>query len=317
MQVVEAKRLVLDGIFRDLQLSGVPVIVDPKSPDPKDPGKFIIDGKIARVVHFYSGWHPHINLAWFSGSYDMPKIQGSGFYWYVFAIPTLGRLKTDHYLICDYLQVRDWVLEFAAPLGNTHRDHNVWRADIRVDRGFSNESQAYFRWGDEPLGEWQYPSRIVRLDNIAVVAESRFITSEGKHIGSFGIGGESEAHRRLKLYVAKTPDLLSLSSSAESEIEHLFCTGDRVDVLYNNHGPLRTVVEVEIEGAENIVVGIHQAIKYRSLAAAESSLGILSPDVQAFVVSYGDGGEKSHRLARAYDVNLLTVDRRRILAPAG
>jgi hypothetical protein len=317
MKVIEAKRLVLDGIFRDIRLASLSVEVDSTSPDPTDPGKFVIDGKPARVVHHYSGWHPHINLSWFSGSYDMPKIQSAEFYWYVFAIPSLGRLKSNHYLICDYLQVRDWVLEFAAPGGNTHQDHNDWRADIRVDRGLSDESQAYFRWGDEPSEEWLFPSRIVRLDNIAVVAQNELITSMGKRIGSYGIGGESEAHRRLKLYVAKKPDLLSLSSNAVSEIEHRFCTGDRVDVLFNNHGPLRTVVEVEIEGTENIIVGIHQAIKYRSLAAAESSLGILSPEVKAYVVSYGDGGVQSHQLARAYDVDLLTVDRRHVLAPAG
>jgi hypothetical protein len=43
-----------------------------------------------------------------------------------------------------------------------------------------------------------------------------------------GEGGESEAHRRLKLYVARHPALLDLRPDAVFEMEHEFGTGDRV-----------------------------------------------------------------------------------------
>ena len=65
-----------------------------------------------------------ISLGWFSGGYDEPVINRGAFYWYVFAIPNLGRYRTDHYFVCDYLQMREWVLAFTAPLGNTHRNRS-------------------------------------------------------------------------------------------------------------------------------------------------------------------------------------------------
>jgi len=247
---------------------------------------------------------------------DLPIIQKSSFYWYVFAIPALGRLSRSHYLICDYFQVRDWVLQFGAPLGRDHKHHKDWRADIRVDHGLSGETQAYFRWGDEPIGEWLYPDRIVSLDNIGAVANSDLITELGLHVGSTAAGGESEAHRRLKLYIAQNPKLLSLSDNAVPEIEHRFITGDVVDVLFKNHGPLRTVAEIELSGTENIIVGIHQAIKYRSLAAAESNIGLYEmEDPRAHVISYEDVKQIAHDLAGAYNVSLLTVDKKLVLAP--
>jgi len=78
----------------------------------------------------------------------------------------------------------------------------------------------------------------------------------GKFVGTTAAGGASEAHRRLKLYVARTPALLHVRPDAVSELEHEFCTGD----------------EVELGGEQNLIVGVHQAIKYRSLAAAERTI---------------------------------------------
>lgn len=315
MNVAQAKKLVLDGIFADIRRTGVPALVEPQSPDPTDPGKFMLNGKTARVIHHFSGWHVPINLSWFSGSFDQPKINRGSFFWYTFAIPQLGQMKRPHYLLCDYLQVRDWVLEFAAPKGRDHRDHSDWLANIVVDRGLSNETQAYFRWGDEPVGLWIFVSRVVGLDNIEAAANQALLANLGKKVGTVTPTGESEAHRRLKLFVSERPTLLGLNPSAIGEVEHPFCTGDRVDVLFNNHGPIRCVVEIELEAPDQILVGIHQAIKYRSLAAAEIRLPIRLPDVAACVVAYGQPDSDCQELARPYDVGLLQVHKELVLAP--
>jgi hypothetical protein len=315
MTVSEAKSLVLQRIYEDIKQSGVPAQVNPNSPDPSDPGKFSINNQAARVIHHFSGWHVPIALSWFGGSYDKPKINRDNFHWYVFAIPTFDRYKSTHYLIVDYLQMRDWVLEFEAPKGNDHRDHSDWLANVVVDRKVSNETEAYFRWGDEPAGVYKYLSRVVRLDNIEAAANQQLLASLGKKVGAVGANGESEAHRRLKLYVSQRPTLLGLRETAISEIEHSFCTGDRVDVLFNNHGPKRCVVEVELESPEGILVGIHQAIKYRSLAAAESMLPIKLPDVDGLVVSYGKADSSCIELAAPYDIRLLQVEKDKVLEP--
>ena len=93
MTFAEAKNLILHGISTDIAARTAPVMVEGSPPNEPDEAKFLINGKLAHLVSFFSGWHVPINLKWFSGSYDQPQIQGSAFYWYAFAIPTLGRLK--------------------------------------------------------------------------------------------------------------------------------------------------------------------------------------------------------------------------------
>jgi hypothetical protein len=118
------------------------------------------------------------------------------------------------------------------------------------------------------------------------------------------------------LYVAGHPLDFGLSLNAVSHVEHRFPTGDRVDVMFENHAPDRTVVEVEIEGEENICVGIHQAIKYRSLAEAEGGYPLLSSNVQSLVVAYDTAYPRAIELADRYDVKLRPVERELVLATA-
>lgn len=313
MKVAEAKALVLDLIAADLLASGVPVTFDPSPPDPRDVGKFVLGGKVARAIHHYDGWFVPIELSWFEGSLDPPRVHGEPFHWYVFAIPRRRRYRRDHYMVCDYLQMRNWVLDFAAPPDRDHRDHNFWRADLRIYTDQGAEREGYFRWGDEPVASGIRPDRVFELDNVATLYELARI---GARVGLLGPGGESAAHRRLKLYVASHPMELGLSDHALSHVEHRFQTGDRVDVLFENHAPDRTVVEVEIDGEENLCVGVHQAIKYRSLAEAEAGYALLGGRVNSLVVAYETSYPKAIELADRYEVALRTVDRELVLASA-
>ena len=310
MKVVEAKDLVLTLMHAGLFPSAG--LVDPASPD-GDPGKFLIAQKVARAIHHYDGWYVPINLDWFAGSFNEPKINGSAFYWYAFAIPKRNRYLNDHYFICDYLQVRDWVLDFAAPLGNDHRDHNSWRADLRLYPDPVSERLGYFRWGDEPTGVDDRTGREFDLDNLVTVVEP---TPLGHHVGTFGLGGESSAHKLLKLYVADHPMEFGLSAAAEAIVEYPFRTGDRVDVMFKNHLPDRTVVEVEIQGEDNVCVGIQQAIKYRSLAAVDAGYPLLTSRVRSLVVAYDTAYPKALELAERYEVSLASVDRKIVLGEA-
>ena len=124
VRVAEAKDMVLGLMVGDSATVGMPVPIDPRSPDVRDPGKFLLNNRVARAIHHFDGWYVPINLDWFAGSYDEPVIQRTPFYWYAFAIPRRNRYLRDHYMICDYLQMREWVLDFAAPLDRDHRDHS-------------------------------------------------------------------------------------------------------------------------------------------------------------------------------------------------
>jgi hypothetical protein len=308
MRVAEARELVL-GLMFSGQAAVARLLVDPASPD-GDAGKFRIDGKAARVIHRFSGWHVPISLGWFSGGYDEPVINRGAFYWYVFAIPNLGRYRADHYFVCDYLQMREWVLAFTAPRGDAHRDHADWRADLPL---YPGEDAGYFRWGDEPAGTGEQPGRVFEADNLATIA---IPGPPGAHVGSYGAGGESAAHRLLKLYVAAHPVEFGLSAAAVPHLEYRFATGDRVDVMFENHLPDRTAVEVEVDGEQQICIGIHQAIKYRALAAADAGYPLLTARVRSVVIAYATGYPKATELAARYEIPLIAVDRDRVLAPA-
>lgn len=306
--------MVLDLITADLTRSQVPVALNPVSPDPGDPNKFLLGDRVARPIHHYDGWYVPIDLEWFNGAYEEPRIHGEPFYWYVFALPGRLRRGRDHYLICDYLQIREWVLDFAAPLGRDHRDHRNWRADLRVYGDDGQEQEGYFRWGDEPVELRPRPDRVFELDNVATVHDLQLIK---ERVGTHGAGGESAAHRRLKLYVAHHPTEFGLSPVAEPYVEYQFQTGDRVDVLFENHRPDRTVVEVEVAGEDNVCVGIHQAIKYRSLAEADAGYPLMGERVRSLVVAYETEYQRAVELAGRYDVALTSVDPERVLAVAG
>ena len=310
MKVVEAKSLVLDLIGRDLVRLGGAIHVDARSPDSRDPGKFLLENKAARAIHYFDGWFVHIDLDWFAGGLEPPQVHGFPFHWYVFAIPRTRRYERDHYLIVDYTQVRQWVLEFEAPLGRDHRDHNNWRADLRVFVEDAERS-GYFRWGDEPIEGPLLPGRAFELDNLSTLAERHLAKAR---VGVFGAGGESTAHRLLKLYVAGHPTDFGLSDLAKPSVEHRFATGDRVDVLFENHAPDRTVVEVEIDGEENVCVGIQQAVKYRSLAEVQSRFPLQSSRVRSLVVAYDTDYPRATELAGEYGVDLTSVDRKLVLA---
>lgn len=75
-------------------------------------------------------------------------------------------------------------------------------------------------------------------------------------------------------------------------------------------------MEVEIEGEDNVCVGVHQAIKYRSLAESEASCALLGGRVNSLVVAYETAYPRAMELAARYEVALRTVDRELVLASA-
>lgn len=195
------------------------------------------------------------------------------------------------------------------PSGNDHRDHKSWRSDLRL---YPDEHSGYFRWGDEAAGQDDQPGRVFDTDNLGTVAA----LAPEQRGGRFGPGGESAAHRLLKLYVAGHPLEFGMSAAAVPHVEYSFATGDRVDVMFENHLPDRTVVEIEVEGERQVCIGIHQAIKYRTLAAADAGFPLLTSRVRSVVVAYATDYPRALELADRYEIPLLTADRDIVLAGA-
>lgn len=97
--------------------------------------------------------------------------------------------------------------------------------------------------------------------------------------------GESNAHLQLKKYISSNPEELGLSKNIKSQIEYPYISGDRCDVIFELKKNKFAVVEVKIGERGELIRGIYQAIKYRSLMIAEKGHGTKIP-VGAFLVAY-------------------------------
>jgi hypothetical protein len=84
-----------------------------------------------------------------------------------------------------------------------------------------------------------------------------------------GGGGESDAHKRLKHYVAEHPEQVFNEPGIKLvQVEYPFTTGDRIDVLLQDREGRPLAVEIELAQAAHQTEGFLQAIKYRSLICA-------------------------------------------------
>ncbi len=121
--------------------------------------------------------------------------------------------------------------------------------------------------------------------------------------GGWRLGGEGEAHRKLKLRVASDPTLIGLPRDARATVEKTFVSGDRVDIAFDVGGRARAVVEVETYFAEP---GVYQAIKYRALMEAERGLPLGSGEVAGVLVAHACDA-RARALAERYGVRIVIV----------
>ena len=117
-------------------------------------------------------------------------------------------------------------------------------------------------------------------------------------------GGEGEAHRSLKLRVAKDPTLLGLPKGSVATVEYVYRqTGDRVDIKFDLPDGTAAVVEVETNNPEP---GAHQAVKYRALLEVERDEKLGMGNVQAILVAHVIDDE-SKRLGSAYGIKTVKL----------
>jgi len=189
VSLVESKSRVLRLIDRDLDGSGMENHLGVESPD-RDPGKFVLADKPARIIAPFNGYFTNISLDWFAGSTEPPSIQNEPFHWYVFAF--IGETEAeDNYFICSYQRLRAWVLEFDAPAGNDHRDHHDWRCDFK----FPEQGHPWFYWGDDSSEAPVNKAREVQLNNVIEVLEEEFEGQPGaldpmSDEGIYRVGGK-------------------------------------------------------------------------------------------------------------------------------
>jgi len=117
----------------------------------------------------------------------------------------------------------------------------------------------------------------------------------------YGSGGEGNEHKKLKDWIASNPKELGLLNVKNTEIEHVFISGDAVDVIFELDGGKYVVVEIE---TIDPLPGYYQALKYKVLKCAELGQDIKSPNVEAFLVAWSIP-EEIKRLCNKYGIRFL------------
>jgi hypothetical protein len=122
--------------------------------------------------------------------------------------------------------------------------------------------------------------------------------------------GESDAHRHLKEYIASNPStILGEPGLRTVALEYLFPTGDRADVVMEDHAGRIVGVEVEVVVGEKQWEGVLQAIKYRYML--EPLTQRHPGDSRAFLVAY-DIMPSMKKQCERYGVQCISVDRKRV-----
>jgi len=119
-----------------------------------------------------------------------------------------------------------------------------------------------------------------------------------------GSGGESERHKKLKLYIRDNPDVIEIENVINRKDERYYPTGDHVDVWFEDSNGEKYVVEIELEGDDNLLLGAKQLIKYRALEAVENDWDLNSSRVKAVLVAYNCDGDKTTQFCGKYDIEL-------------
>ncbi|MFX0195966.1 MAG: hypothetical protein ACFFCW_07575 [Candidatus Hodarchaeota archaeon] len=121
---------------------------------------------------------------------------------------------------------------------------------------------------------------------------------------------ESEAHKKLKQFVANNPWVVDLPrKTPKGKGEYILPSADKIDVLFQ-HGPWDVAVEVKASNAndDDLLRGIYQCVKYRELLRAEKRVIGSIPQIRALLVTERNLPREHQRIADTLKVEWKKVD---------
>lgn len=123
---------------------------------------------------------------------------------------------------------------------------------------------------------------------------------------AYRAGGESEAHRRLKEFIARHPEVVGLPRRSKGEPEKSLPSGDSIDVFFDTGSEwLGVEVKSAISDEADIARGIFQCVKYRAVMDAVISIEQRDICARAILVLGGALPDKLHLLKQALGVEVL------------
>jgi hypothetical protein len=142
---------------------------------------------------------------------------------------------------------------------------------------------AYRHW-TSVLQAFELTPATADYSRVAAKAKSSGATRESR-AASFGGGGESPGHRKLKHFVAKHPEIVGLPASlSPGRTEEPLQSGDVLDVFFH-HGQDHIAVEVKsaLSSEADIMRGIFQCVKYRVVLEAQQAAAGLPQSARAIL----------------------------------
>jgi hypothetical protein len=122
--------------------------------------------------------------------------------------------------------------------------------------------------------------------------------------GAFGFGGEGPEHKRLKEYIVSHPKSIDIMSGEKGVTEHILLSGDRLDVYFPK---VNVVVEVKPKFASDadLLRGLFQCVKYKSILDAEASVKGEIPDSKVVLVVGGTLSESNRIVQECLDIKVI------------
>ncbi len=170
------------------------------------------------------------------------------------------------------------------------------------------ELEKVFAYRDWPSVLEAFGLAPAKADYSQAVAKARSAgATRESRAASFGGGGESPEHRKLKLFVAQNPEIVGLPSSAgPGKTEEPLQSGDVLDVFFR-HGQDSIAVEVKsaLSSEADIVRGMFQCVKYRAVLEAQQAADGLPQSARAILALEGKLPSKFRALKNVLGVELL------------
>ena len=117
---------------------------------------------------------------------------------------------------------------------------------------------------------------------------------------------ESLQHKNLKELIASNPSLIDLNDVIKTHIEYTFPSTDRVDIAFELDNDNWAVVEIELNGLSETIIGLFQAVKYKSIQEAVLKVKGLESIVTGYLVAFNIP-PKTKMLAEILDIKTYEI----------
>ena len=149
---------------------------------------------------------------------------------------------------------------------------------------------------------WDWVLEQLGLEPARIITEEE-LQSKTKKMG--GHGGEGEEHKSLKRFIYEHPECLGYDDVVYKSVEFRLPSGDQLDVYFVRENGDRVAVEVKPASSpdEDMMRGIFQCVKYKSVLEAVRTVECESFNVSTILVLGGSLSDQNREIASELGVD--------------